>query len=352
MTNFKTFFTGLAIMLILSLTGCGSGGAKQKSDVAQQSEATPETDDNILAKLLRNHAKIVHLKAIVEHDGQVYAPDHMCIPEWKPSINNCPFAVIGDKVFLESGYGFEFPAADLVLTDLQNSFERVIADNVSNISIAGDRVIYYTRNSDFDITGVLWYDVNTSKITKLLDGKDCKEFYSVVSFDNDFVYYKTDYNSDVSRVRWNGTQTEVLQNVKMPDDLYKVETEYYYCEDSDWEKQITTISRYAINDGKQEGVYTIPTDRLLDIVDGWAYFGNKTGFHKMNMNTGATVKLADIAAFKKGSDINRLFGIFGNNIYFTVVLWGEDYGEERLYKVPLNGGAAEYQNLEWGVGGG
>ena len=322
-----------------------------ESNLAEQSSAAVGNDD-ILAKLLTNSTKFVHLKTIVEHNGQIYAPDNMCIPEWKPLINNCPFAVIGDKVVLESGYGFEFPAADLVLTDLQNSYEKIIADNVSNVIIAGNRVIYNTRNPDFDVTGVFWYDINTSKITKLLDEKDCKEFYSVVSFDDDFVYYKTDFLGDVSRVRWNGTQAEVLQDEKIPKNLYKVENEYYYCEDNDWEKQISTISRYAINSGKPEGVYTITNDGLLEVIDGWAYFGNKTGFHKMNMSTGATVKLADIAAFKEGSKVNRLIGIFGNSIYFTVVLWGEDYGDERLYKVPLNGGTVEYQNLEWGVGGG
>ena len=304
----KTVLTGLALLLVLELAGCSGGAAKKTADSGDMSSENSlalvennKTDD-ILSKLLINSGKFIRLQDIVEYGGQVYATKNLspCIPGCNPVPGYGEFAIIGDVIIYEDKEGFESPS-ELGRMDLQGNNRILIADDVSkgSVRIAGDRIVYLTRNFDWETTGVFWYDLKTSKITRLLNEQDCKEFDSVVSFDDDFVYYKTDWNSDVSRVRWDGTKAEVLQGIKMPENLYKVEGEYYYCLSSDWDNSTAEISRYAINGGKPEGKYTISAKDIKHIVDGWAYFGNKTGIHKINLNDGTIIKLADLPRSKK-----------------------------------------------------
>jgi hypothetical protein len=348
MTNFKTVFTGMALLLILSLVGCFGGGSNKNAD-GVASDLTENDSGDILAKLLTNHGKIVRLKDVVEHNGKVYADSDISIPEWN-AISDCSvFAIIGNTiVFNNIGY----PLSEIGRMDLNGGNRIIFSDqDVTNACIAGEKIIYETRKIGWDFIGVFWYDMKTSKTTKLLDEKNCNEFHSVVSFDDDFLYYQTGWNSDVSRVGWDGTQAEVMKDVKMPEYLYQVKGEYYYCVESDWYYSTTEINRYLITDGKPEGKYTIPAKKIAGIVDGWAYYGNNTGVYKLNMSTGETVILANMPDFEMECSAYRLIGIFGNSIYFVLNCYDDDYCFLKMYKVSLDRGTIEYQDIEWSCGG-
>jgi len=366
MTNNKTFFTGLALLLILTLAGCGGASTKKTDFVTQQHEDTPAADEPILTKLLRNSAKVVRLKYVVEHGGQVYAggyPDipggYWDVPGWKPVEPNPDaeqLAIVGNTIIYDVNTRY---APELWRMDLQTGAKTLIADNIGytrwSVCIAGDRIIFTTRDDDFSRADVFWYDLKTSQTTKLLDKEAGKEFESVVSFDNDFVYYSTSndvWQSDLWRVRWDGTHAEVMKDVKMPENLYKVEGDYYYCmetimkaDDGDWRNLTTKISQYTIDSEKPKGDYTVYAWGLEDLEDGWAYFNNKEGIHKINMTNGATVKLA--ATLKDDWDFRYIIGIVGDDMYVKASKPFGDCYKARIYKVPLQGGAMEYQNKEW-----
>ena len=351
MTTKRIVLTGLALLLIFTLAGCsGGGGKKQTVETIETAETvekieSPTTeeqkDDDILTKLLKNNAKIVRLdltKRILAHNGQVYNSTNIEIPGSKPVPYCNAYAIIDNVVIYYSCQRGENARCELWRKDLRNEAETLILENVyiSDVWIAGDRVIYAKKHypENRETTGLFWYDLKTSKTTRLH-----KEMNQAVSFDNDFMYFSKNSVGDIWRVRWDGTQEELLQDVKMPKDLYKVEGDYYYCIKTDYNTYTDEISRYAINGSKPAGVY--PFDCfIIDVVDGWAYFKNKTGLHKKNMANGKTVQLADFTPFENIS-FNLIMGITRDSIYFEVVVEGEDGCFERWYKIPLKGGAME-----------
>jgi len=128
-------------------------------------------------------------------------------------------------------------------------------------------------------------------------------------------------------------------DVKMPEYLYKVEVDYYYCYDYNTKQ----ISRYKIIDGMLtsiEPIYGI----LWDIVDGWAYYVNEQmGLYKVNLTNSATVPLADFKPFEKPEHTLGVLigGVTGKSIYLNFIVEDEDDYLMRWYKVPLNGGTME-----------
>jgi len=320
---------------------------KHQSEVAQQHEEMATADESFLTKMLRNNAKIVRLdpeKSIVVNNGKVYNSAYLEIPGSKRVSSSTGFAVTTDAIiYTEEPAYFEHPY-ELWCMDLQGNAKKLIVKNTTifGICIAGDRVIYTTRNAldlDWETTGLYWYDLNTSKNTRLLEKKNQYESYSVISFDDDFLYYTIDSASEVWRVRWNGTQEEVMLNVEIPEGFYKVENDYYYCIKRDYENFTAEISRYAIDNSKQAVIYSVSVD-MKEIVDGWAYFVNEKGFHKINMANGSTILLADFTPFNNIT-FNMLLGITGDGIYFNVMVEEEDVCTERWYKVPPDGGTME-----------
>ena len=180
-----------------------------------------------------------------------------------------------------------------------------------------------------------------------------EEFDSFMAFDNEYAYYSN--RNGVNRVRWDGTEKEVLEGVKMPENLTKIEDDYYYCVVREWDNQVTEISRYSIKDGKPEGKYTIDANQLIGIEEGWIFYGDKKGIFKMDMQDGKTVKLADMVSFEVGYEFNSvgsLLAIIDGVSYFEVfVLYPDDpCAMVRLYKVPVNGGKMEYLDVEWEQG--
>ena len=348
----KIKFTGLTLLLILMFAGLSA-----ISDNAVSGQVK-----NILPKLLINSEKITTLNLIAEHGGKVYAAGFLRIPGWNPvpgvSIYTGGFAIIGDSIIYKRPFGTGSFPAELYRSNLKGGAETVITrdiDSSGSVWAAGNRIIYagLTEKPDYGpiCSGVFWYDVKTSKITRLLGGMSEDEFFSLVSFDDDFVYYQKKPSKDVWRISWNGTKHEVLKGVIFPEDFHKVEGEYYYCSLIDYDTNKTKISRYSISDGKPKGAYTIDATSLIALKGGWAYFGNETGIYKTNMNTGKKVKLADLPPNVRGWFFGFLFGegaIIGDSIYFSAYYEEEDNSQNtRLYKVPIDGGKMEYQNAEW-----
>ena len=340
-----------ATALVLSSCG-GSGSKKQNIENLKNVESTTveQSNDDILTKLLKNSAKMLRLdpdKGIMEHNGQVYYSTYGEVSKI-PGSTILPyydgFAIIDDAIIYYKCQGIENARCELGQKNLQNGAETLILEDIyiCDVWIVGNKVIYAKKHypEDSKTTGLFWYDLKTSKSTRLH-----KEMNNVVSFDDDFVYFSENSVGDIWRVRWDGTQEEFLQDVKMPKDLYKVEGDYYYCMEifrdanyDDWRKATTTISKYAIADGKPVSDYTVYTWGLLDIVDGWAFFTKNEGLFKINTTNGTMVLLANLTSFENMS-FKDLIGVTRDNIYFEVMVNEEHDCFERRYKVPFDGGA-------------
>ena len=342
MINYKTVFKGLALLLILTLAGCGGASKKQTDSGAQQHEDTPAADETILTKMLRNHAKVLELKNVVEFGGQVYAVESRSIPGWKIVPDAERFAVVGNTIIFKSEKRWG-PSTDLGLMDLNGGNRILIEDSdVWEVYIAGDKIIYKTRDKEHN---VFCYDLKTSKKTRLLDEKGSKEFTTVYSFVDDFIYYRawSDMISYFARVRWDGTQAEVVEDVDMRIFGYTVKGEYYYYYEEGY------FCRYSIYDGELVDKCAYSTDyERVGIVDEWIYFKDRTTLLKTNISTGETVKLVDLSALEIECCMGVPIAFSDGSVYFTVTIYGEEYcPTHRLYKVPIHGGAATYQNLEW-----
>jgi len=328
----------------------GKYGKRQSPEpgIAQQEDALAVATEVPLERLLRNNEQLFRFKNIVKHNGQVYADNLLSIPGFTLAPYYGMFTIIGSEFFYISGESFENARAELSRIDAKGDNRTVIAENAGNAWAFGDRIIYTTIVDDWDTSGACWYDVKSSKITRLID----EEFYTFVAFDDEFAYYRDD--NGISRVRWDGTQKEVLQGVAMPDNLNQIEGEYYYCFDSEWDNPVAEISRHSIKDGKPEGKYTIDNG-LMGIEDGWAFYGSEKGIFKMDMKDGKTVKLADMVSFEDGyefSSVGALLVIIEGVIYFEIFVFYSDdpCATVRLFKLPVNGGKMEYTDLEWGQG--
>ena len=345
----------LALCLLMIWAGCNTSG--KKAGAVQKEPLTEDEEINlaneiVFTKLLPNFRKIAYLDDIAVHDGKVYASEHWCKPEW----NSVPvsmyggFSIVGNALIYQSG----IYNPELCHSDLQGGNVKVIADKVDRrqVWIAGDRVIYTTETetSDFKSVceGVFWYDVHTSKSTKLLS-----EYLLLLSFDDDFVYYKkldreNPYKS-TWRVRWNGTGEETVPYITLPDDLYQVEGGHFYCKNDRTDPIVFSV--FSVIDGDFKGNYSISKDdNILALKDNYLYYGNNTGIYKMDMNSGSTTKLADLARDVEISNLGDGF-IIGDDLYFraSFIPEGDDweFGGFRLYKTQLNGGKMEYQDMEW-----
>ena len=347
MTKNRIRLAGLALLVVLAFVG------------------RAETSDDIFSRLINNRGKSASFTHIAEHGGQVYASGFMSIPGWNPvhgvDTYNGGFAIVGDVIIYQRPQGTDPFPTELYRSDLRGGNETVIAGDVlsyGGVWAAGNRIIFasITETPDYDIesNGVYWYDVKTSQTTRLLPDLHDAFSFSFVSFDEDFVYFKISPAMEIWRVSWDGSHAEILNGVLFPDDFYKVEGKYYYCESIDYDADATEISRYSVKDGKKAGSYTVDATGLIAIKDGWAYFGNETGIYKINTNTGETFKLADLAPNVYGWSFGGFEenSVIGGNLYFSACFADVDFEKEGvhtngLFKVQLNGGRMEYQNVGW-----
>ena len=320
------------------------------TDIA--SDSNPSTD--ILPTLLRNSGKIKPFSHVAEYGGKVYASGFQCLPEWKPVAGvthpTGGFAVIGDALIYYCHPGYTSPSPiTLYRSDLQGNNVKEITDaldNFGNVWAAGDRVIYSTINDDDVRTGVFWYDVKTSKSTRLLKEMPYDVTFTLVSFDDEFVYYRTGNSRDLWRVRWDGTGRESAE-IHFPDDLYKIEGDNYYCVSVDNDANTMAIHRYSIRNENNRASCILEALPLRAIKDGVAYFFKGSTIYKVDVNSGKRVNLASIPSKMPESQLIEWF-IIGDSLYIKARSYHKDNAFiVRIYKVPLSGGEMEYQNVEW-----
>ena len=345
----KTLSTGLAILLIISLTGCGSrGGEKQNVENIESIEsvenAAEEQDNNgeLLTRLLINRGKMKRANSyIVEHRGQVYANDMVCLPQWNSIYDGSTLAVTDMAIVYTVPKGEFGIVSDLYRIDMKNNKKEMIAQDVNGntIWIANEKVIYENvsmnlQNYELECSGVFWYDLNTGKTSTLLDSSGL-----LLSFDDDYVYFKA--SDGVVYLPWDGSYRHERSGVEFPDDLYLVEGDHYYCVTEDSFDMETTIRGYSIHDRALKNSHTLRVSNLITLQDGWAYYGDVTGIHKLEISSGKVIKLADFVPNMDEYGIGNVVGvILGDTLYFNAN-FGLDEGlyAAQLYKVPLNGGA-------------
>ena len=333
----------LLLTLTLTLMLCGSAAA--------------ETN---FSGLVTNGGKITTLKHIVQKGGQVYASGFLCKPEWTPvpgvNIYTGGFAVMGDAFIFTRPQGTGGFPTELYRSDLRGGRETAIArdlDSDGGVWVVGTRIVYATladTDTGYQRTGVFWYNVKESKSTRLLNALSDEDSFSLLSADNDHVYYRLNPTDAPRRVRWDGTGDEAVRGLEFPFGLYAVEGQHYYCASVDYSEDKTMLSRYSIEDGAMTGTYFIDAGGILALKDGFVYYGNKGGLFKMDMNSGQTTLLAPLAPKMPAWGFGFLHGggvSIGNDLYFSASYEGSDSANTRLYKVPLSGGTMEYLGVEW-----
>ena len=340
----------------------------QEEPLTKEPENNPEKEqENLLPKLLANHTKVASFKYFMAHDGQLYiqfaAQNALEKNDWRNAVGFRGFTIIGNSLFYvqpNGNYGYKVA---LYRTDLQGDNETEIDADVSlnDIYVVGNKIIYANQTEiteeEYTCKGIYCYDVTSSKTTLLMNEKRSDDigYFRPVSFDDDFVYYQSfSANDDICRIRWDGTDEERLFSVFWPEGLFQVDGHYYYCvsptwDNSDYDSAETTVTGYSVQTGNKKAEYTVNAAGLIALKDGWAFFGNKNGIFKLDLDDGRTMKMANFAPNEKVNDPG-VFGncIIGNALYFTVADYDEYVTRFRLYKVPLNGGGEmEYQGVEW-----
>ena len=168
-----------------------------------------------------------------------------------------------------------------------------------------------------------------------------------IIYNDEFVYYTTRNSDDVFRVGWDGGQGEAVSDWDIPRSVIAVEDDFFYASDDDW-WNISQVSRYSIIDNELLNSYTIPKGfNFMNLYDGWVYFGGADGIFKADMNGGETIKLTDLP---QGTNLAYIGfrAIIDDELFFTVPFnIEEDFEYIRLFKVSINGGEPEYQNVKW-----
>ena len=315
----------------------------------------PNPSPETLSTLLRNSGKIIPFSHVAEHGGKVYASQFQCLPGWNPisgvTQKTGGFAVIGDALIYYCHPGYTSPSPiTLNRSDLRGGNVTEITDaldNFGNVWAVGDRVIYSTMAEDDDVrTGVFWYDVKTSKSTRLLKEMPYEVNFTLVSFSDEFVYYRLSNSSDLWRVRWDGAGREST-NIQFPNDVYKIEGDNYYRVSIDNNAKTMAILRLSISNENNRASCILEALPLRAIKDEWAYFFKGSTIYKVDVNSGKKVNLANIPSNMPESQLVEWF-IVGNSLYIKARSYHQDNAfKVRLYKVPLSGGEMEYQNLEW-----
>ena len=305
--------------------------------------------------LLRNSGKIVPFSHIAEHGGKVYASKFQCLSGWNPvpgvTQKTGGFAVVGNALIYYCHPGYTSPSPiELFRSDLNGGNVKKITndlDNFGKIYAVGDNIIYSTTNDDWVRTGVFCYNVKTAKNTRLLNEMPYEIDFTLVSFDDEFVYYRLSTSDEIWRVRWDGTGNQTFKQVKFPADLHQVEGDDYYCVTVNDNANTMSIHRYSISNENQKVSCTLEALPLRAIKDGWAYFFKGATIFKVDISSGKKVNLANLPAKMPESQLSEWF-IVGNNLYIKARSRRKDNAfTVRLYKVPLSGGEMEYQNKEW-----
>jgi len=332
----QTLIASLAALLLI----CASFRQAPKTEIDE-------------ATLLRNSIQMKPFNWIAEYGGQVYSPFEKEIPAGRIRIPDFQdkFAVVKSAILHAGSDGIEHPYM-MFRSDMEGMNTEIVSGNMdpSSLRVFGDRIIYAGRNEQTDENAFFFYDVRESKNTYLTESYP----NSLISCDDDFFYFKNVKTGEVLRIRWDGKKQEVLQGLTFPDNLYSIEDEYYYCVLERNESGTKEISVYTIDGSVLQDKYTLATENFITLKEGWAYYGDEKGIFKKNLNTGQTIKLADIEL----GISNNLMGIgyvigmvFDNYLYLDVCSYDrnadDSYFTVRFYRLPADGGTMEFLDIEW-----
>ena len=321
--------------------------------------SVPNQDSNqkewIFPTLLRNSGKIVPFSHVAEYKGAVYTSGFQCVPGWRPVTGvthpTGGFAVIGDVLIYYCHPGYTSPSPiTLYRSDIQGGNVTKITDDLDNFGTvwaAGDRVIYSTINDDDVRTGVFQYDVKTAKSTRLLNEMTYDVAFTLVTFDDEYAYYRLSTSDELWRIRWDGADAQRFEEVQFPDDLYKVEGDDYYFVSIDDDANTLAIQRFSITNENYSASCVLEALPVRALKDGWAYFFKGSTIYKVEVGSGKKVNLSNIPSNMPESQLTEWF-IVGENLYIKARSFHKDNAfKVRIYKVPLSGGEMEYQHVEW-----
>ena len=334
---------------------------------------TSVSDDlsyGITEKLLQNSAKITRLGHITHYNGQVYAADYLCMPEWNPIESSYigAFAIHNDTIYRTEGSGTGDESTRMFSSSLDGSNENYLdlAENWgSGTCIIGDKLIYTRFSSDGEtVLGLRIYDTDTSeKVDLPLYGR-------IISYDDDYLYMIASdetYSNEYMRVKWDGSQIEKASN------LEGISTQYFDSYrpgfDSDYLYYIVRGNATSIYGGFYDdgvvGITIISTEGLkwrrylqlaennnervhdsVFISNGWVYFNDETAIYRMNIEGGARSKVCDFHPDIQLSYIGYVDNIDGY-LYMQGYTGHEDIHNMALFRAPVGGGTMEHTGKTW-----
>ena len=331
----------------------GTGGEVVWHDFTYADASASNQQKGMLYTLLHNSKKIIPFSHIASDYG-LYASKFLCPSGWNAvegvTHRTGGFAVVDNELIYYCHPGYTSPSAiSLYRSDLKGANVREITnalDNVGKVWAIGDRVIYSTINDDYERTGVFCYDAKTAKSTMLLNQMHYIINFTLVTFDDEYVYYRLSHSDELWRVGWDGTNREPAK-IHIPDNLYSVEDDSYYCVSVDYATGTMPIHRYSISNENLKATCAPEAQAIFTIRDGWAYLYEGSTIFKVNVNNGDKVNLANLPSDMPESELVDWF-ILTNMLYLNIRSHQKDNAFLlRLYKVPLSGGEVKYLNVEW-----
>lgn len=310
------------------------------------------TAEQKIQELIRNLAKIERFSSIKQYNGNVYSIESLALPEWMsismPGALNNSIVIIDGSIFVAGGVEGSHVPYFLYRFDLHSGGITLITNySIWNIYVVENKIIYSASYDEYsEPFGMFSYDIATSNTIKLSDN-----YFTWLSYDDEFIYYHEGYEGNLWRVRWDGSQNEEVYDLEIPYDIFTIDGDYFYIRYLDifyW--KTVGISRYSINNIKErENYYSIPEDmnNFLTIYKGWAYLGGDAGIYKMDMNNGELIKLADLSPEIRYGLV-YLIDIIDDDLFIGAHVEVEgEFENTRMYKVSINGGEMEYQNIKW-----
>ena len=330
----------------------------------------------ILEKLLKNRAKIVHLGHIAQYNDQIYASEYLCLPGWIPVKCNLftgAFALLNGRIYRTDGNAIDFKYTNMYSTSLDGNDE-VFIDIVQNWGvwtyIIGDKIVYTILDTDGEeMIGLRIFDTNTS-------GKiDLPIYGDVISFDDEYLYIMVNKAApdeeaiiEYWRAKWDGS------SIELADDLNGINPSYFYphSTSSDGEelyfpdRQYIAYGSYpgfyyygyngilivAIDELKNADYLMLAVNFNMEINDEMFFYDEKVYFimgsriYKQNLNDLITLKVCDIHP-DIDMDIVKYIGVIDGYIYMQGYVGYEDGPLTALFRVPVDGGTMERTEKTW-----
>gem|GEM_PF-651864 len=323
------------------------------ADFASVQKSALNQQKGMLYTLLHNTRKMIPFSHIASNYG-LYASKFLCPSGWNAvegvTHRTGGFAVVDNELIYYCNPGYTSPSPiTLYRSNLQGGNVKKITDALDNFGkvwAVGDRIIYSTINDDDERTGVFCYDAKTAKSTMLLNQVHYIINFTLVTFDDEHVYYRLSNSDELWRVGWDGTNREPA-TINIPDNLYSVEDDSYYCVSVDYATGAMPIHCYSISNENLKATCAPEAQAIFTIRDGWAYLYEGSTIFKVNIDSGNKVNLANLPSDMPESELVDWY-VMTNMLYLNIRSHQKDNAFLlRLYKVPLSGGEVTYLDVEW-----